>query len=251
MAQKMAKNALQRFSRSKVDWNKLFEISGQNTTTVSALQSKTFQYSSKMNSLPEAIPKIDFNYYKKLVPDPSFVDKLQKEYENAQVPYPQDLANRAQELEEFGKSERARAQEYIKVAESKLEELKKTFARCDDIPHPDEVPNELLFFYIPDMMFPKVWEKGRDRDSLDDFSVPPFNKEDSMRWWFEQGGEMKIHSRSYHLPDEAVTPIDIGPTSHYPTVEDVLGSGQGGQRQPQQLSSSQQDNKQKQVKSQH
>ncbi|CAF1033363.1 unnamed protein product [Didymodactylos carnosus] len=228
MAQQMAKNALQRFSRSKVDWNKLFEISGQNTTTVSALQSKTFQYASKMNSLPESLPKIDFNYYKKLVPDASFVDKIQKEYENAQISYPKDLSNRMQELEEFGKSE---------------------FARYDSIPHPDEVPNELLFFYLPDMMFPKVWEKGRDGDSLDDFSVPPFNKEDSMRWWFEQGGEMKIHSRSYHLPDEALTPIDKGPTSHYPTIEEVRGSEQDGNRQQQKLSPPQSDNKQSQIKS--
>lgn len=88
-----------RFVSSKVDWNRLFKLSGSNTNTLSAIQAKWSQAAmkyerlnqyelffiaieisfSRMNSFPDSLPKIDFSYYRRLVSDPSLVDKLQKE----------------------------------------------------------------------------------------------------------------------------------------------------------------------------
>ena len=93
------------------------------------------------------------------------------QYENAQIAYPKDTANRFKELEEYAKSEvkyfpflyiyminimicvymyiqEKRAQEFIKLAEGEVENLRKEFDRWDNVPPADEVTYELGMFTL-------------------------------------------------------------------------------------------------------
>lgn len=218
-----AASAVSRFTGSKVDWNHLFKLSGANTATVSNLQSKWSQAAVKMNSLSDSLPKIDFNYYRKLVGDPTLVDKLQKEYENTQIAYPKDAANRFKELEEYAKTEEKRAQEFIKLAEAEVEKLRKEFDRWDNVPPADEVTYELASFYMPEAVFPRVWEKD-ENDKQKDIQFLPYEKRDSLRWWVEQGGELSPHKHEWVVPDEAVDPIGAPPQPNK-AVTDAHGHG--------------------------
>jgi len=212
MAQQVGRSAgaAARYTGSKIDWSRLIKLSGSNTTTVSNLQSKWSQTAVKMNALSDALPKIDFGYYRKMVTDPSLVDKLQKEYENVQIAYPKDTANRFKELEEYAKSEEQRAQSFIKLAEGEVENLRKEFGRWDNVPPADEVTYELASFYMPEAVYPRVWNKD-EHDKLKDIQFIPYEKRDSLRWWVEQGGELLPHKHEWVIPDEALDPIDAPP----------------------------------------
>jgi len=177
-----------------------------------------------MNTLSDTLPKIDFEYYKKLVPDPSLVEKLQKEYENAQIAYPKDVANRFQELEEYAKSEEKRAQEYIKLAEGEVETLRKEFTRWDNVPPADETTYELASFYMPEAVYPRVWDKDAD-DKLKDIQFLPYEKRDSLRWWVEQGGELLPHKPEWIMPEEALDPIGAPPRPKKAITDDSHGHG--------------------------
>jgi hypothetical protein len=212
MAQQVGRSAAatSRYVGSKIDWNRLLKLSGSNTTTVSNLQGKWSQAAGKMNALSDALPKIDFGYYRKMVADPSLVDKLQKEYENAQIAYPKDAANRFKELEEYAKTEEKRAQEFIKLAEGEVEILRKEFDRWDNVPPADETTYELASFYMPEAVYPRVWDKD-EHDKLKDIQFVPYEKRDSLRWWVEQGGELLPHKHEWVIPDEALDPINAPP----------------------------------------
>jgi len=227
MAQQVGRSAAaaSRYAGSKIDWSHIFKLSGSNTTTVSNLQAKWSQASVKMNAFSDALPKIDFDYYRKLIPDPTLVDKLQKEYENVQIPYPKDTANRFKELEEYAKSEEKRAQEYVKLADGEVEKLRKEFDRWDNVPPADEVTYELAAFYMPEAVYPRVWDKD-EHDKLKDIQFLPYEKRDSLRWWVEQGGELLPHKHEWVLPDEAQDPIGAPPRPKK-ELEDTHGHGHG------------------------
>lgn len=228
MAQQVGRTAsgASRFVSSKVDWNRLFKLSGSNTTTVANLQAKWSQAAIKMNALSDALPKIDFNYYRRMVSDPSLVDKLQKEYENAQIAYPKDVGNRLKELDEFSKSEEKRAQEFIQFAENEVKNLRKEFDRWDNVPPADEVTYELATFYMPEAIFPRVWDKD-EHDKLKDIQFLPYQKRDSLRWWVEQGGELSPHKHEYVLPDEALDSISAPPRPKTALADSGHGHGHG------------------------
>jgi len=225
MAQQVGRTvaATSRYAGSKVDWSRLLKLSGSNTTAVTNLQGKWSQAAVKMNALSDALPKIDFASYRKMVADPTLVDKLQKEYENAQIAYPKDTANRVKELEEYAKSEEKRAQEFIKLAEGEVEKLRKEFDRWDNVPPADEVTYELASFYMPEAVFPRVWDKD-EHDKLKDIQFLPYEKRDSLRWWAEQGGELSIHKHEWVLPDEASDPIGAPPRPKK-EISDAHGHG--------------------------
>lgn len=228
MAQQVGRSAAaaSRYAGKNVDWSHLFKLSGSNTTTLSNLQGKWSQASTKMNALPDALPKIDFSYYRRMVSDPTLVDKLQKEYENAHISYPTDAGNRFKELEEYSKSEQKRAQEFIKLAEAEVEKLHAEFDRWDNVPPYDEVTYELASFYMPEAVFPRVWDKD-ESDKLKDIQFLPYQKRDSLRWWVEQGGELLPHKHEWVLPEEATDPIGAAPR---PKI------AEGGQEDPKKLS---------------
>ncbi|CAF0890255.1 unnamed protein product [Adineta ricciae] len=227
MAQQAGRSAVaaSRFTASKMDWNRILKLSGSNTTTVSNLQSKWSQAAVKMNALSDTLPKIDFSYYRKMVSDPTLVDKLQKEYENAQIAYPKDSANRLKELEEYAKSEEKRAQEFVKLAEGEVEKLRKEFDRWDNVPPADEVTYELASFYMPEAVYPRVWDKD-EHDKLKDIQFLPYEKRDSLRWWVEQGGELLPHKHEWVMPDEALDPIGAPPRPQK-AISDAHGHGHG------------------------
>ncbi|CAF0983203.1 unnamed protein product [Rotaria sordida] len=212
MAQQVGRSAsaASRYVGAKIDWSRLLKLSGSNTTTVSNLQGKWSQAAVKMNALSDGLPKIDFDYYRKMVADPTLVDKLQKEYENAQIAYPKDTANRFKELEEYAKGEEKRAQEFVKLAEGEVEKLRKEFDRWDNVPPADEVTYELASFYMPEAVYPRVWDKD-EHDKLKDIQFLPYEKRDSLRWWVEQGGELLPHKHEWVIPDEALDPIGAPP----------------------------------------
>jgi len=225
MAQQVGRSAAaaSRYTGSKIDWSRILKLSGSNTTTATNLQGKWSQAATKMNALSDALPKIDFDYYRKMVSDPSLVDKLQKEYENAQIAYPKDTANRFKELEEYAKSEEKRAQEFIKLAEGEVEKLRKEFDRWDNVPPADEVTYELASFYMPEAVYPRVWDKD-EYDKLKDIQFLPYEKRDSLRWWVEQGGELLPHKHEWVVPDDAADPIDAPPRPKK-AVSDAHGHG--------------------------
>ncbi|CAF3178177.1 unnamed protein product [Rotaria socialis] len=212
MAQQVGRSAVaaSRYVGAKIEWARLLKLSGANTTTVSNLQAKWSQAATKMNALTDALPKIDFEYYRKMVSDPSLVDKLQKEYENAHIAYPIDTANRFKELDEYAKTEEKRAQEFVKLAEGEVEVLRKEFNRWDNVPPADEITYELASFYMPEAVYPRVWNKD-EFDKLKDVQFLPYEKRDSLRWWVEQGGELLPHKHEWVAPEEATDPIDAAP----------------------------------------
>lgn len=211
---------------AKIDWSHLTKLSGSNATAVSALQSKWSQAAGKMNSLSDSLPKIDFNSYRKMVADPSLVDKLQKEYENAQIAYPKDVGNRMKELDDFAKSEESRAQAYIKKAEGEVAALRNEFDRWDNIPPADETTYELAAFYMPEAVYPRVWEKD-EHDKQKDIQFLPYQKRDSLRWWVEQGGELLPHKHDWIVPDEALDPIGAPSRPNKVLADGAHGHGDG------------------------
>ena len=107
-----------------------------------------------------------------------------------------------------------------------MKTLRKEFDRWDNVPPADEVTYELAAFYMPESVFPRVWDKD-EHDKLKDIQFLPYQKRDSLRWWVEQGGELSPHKHEFVLPEEALDPISAPPRPKKALADSGHGHGHG------------------------
>ncbi|XP_025424147.1 ATP synthase subunit d, mitochondrial-like [Sipha flava] len=120
--------AVKRFAQSMVNWDAIAERVPK--AFYVAFKSKSDAYIRKMSALPVEPLKIDWALYKSKGAQPGVVENFEKLYETLKIPYPEDKytgvidcheEETVKEIEQF----RVEAEEIIKKAEKRLEEIHK------------------------------------------------------------------------------------------------------------------------------